>query len=245
MLLELKKLPDELGDDELEEALKRTESSNTIHDAGNDVVNFLISFKIKPGIHRIKDKLLYQLYRTWTKEEYITAYQFNLQCGKYLKRRQSGKNFYYTISKSNFKLTEEANKYLEQFVTNKTKSPRYKLHFDNFLRNHNIKAGLYFVQSYVLYYLYDIWTYSIKKHNPLGEIQFFNFCKLYFKQRRIGSNRVAWFGISKSIKDVVNEETFKKAEAWGQGKEQKKKAKSKQKKSDKVSSLETTSKSQD
>jgi hypothetical protein len=50
----------------------------------------------------------------------------------------------------------------------------------------------------MLYYLYDKWTYEIKKKAPLSSLAFINMLGLYFKKRRT-ADRTEWFGVDNNI----------------------------------------------
>ena len=82
----------------------------------------------------------------------------------------------------------------------------YKVHFENFLKRFDIKEGDYYIESFLLYWLYDRWTYDCKKNNPLGYMQFVHFLKLYFPRERITNSKVAWYGVDKSITNHISEE---------------------------------------
>lgn len=174
----------------------------------SSVYSFLITYGIKSGDHPVKARLFYELYRRWTKNP-IEKSKFDVEITKYIIATQKYRQNVYLIDKDAFKIGEE----IQRFLTpkNKIKTKSYKKHFEYYLSKHNIKPGTYWIESYVLYYLYDKWVYSIKKTAPLGEIQFFNFCKLYFKQKRNSSSRVTWFGIDKeSLMQFITEQQIQR-----------------------------------
>lgn len=189
-------LPGNLSLEDLLEAINSPQEHVGAEKPLNDdstVYGFLVTYGIKPGNYPVKARLFYELYKRWTKDPLEKA-SFDYQIAKYLVYGQKYNQKIYFIDKDAFKISEEIQRLLTP--KNKTKSKSYKKHFETYLKKYNIKPGNFWVESYVLYYLYDKWVYGIKKKTPLGEQQFHLFCKLYFKHKRIGSSRVMWFGVN-------------------------------------------------
>lgn len=191
-------LPNNLTIEELLESAEDDKQEKEINniDWNNDVVSFLLTFNIKSGPHPVPKPLFFALYKHWSKNPIIKT-KFNIEIAKFLIRHQKGPNQFYLIDKDAFKISEEIQQFILKKTVDKTKSKSYKKHFENFLKKYQLKQGNYYVESYILYYLYDKWVFSIKKKAPLGENQFFNFCKLYFTFKRNSESRVSWFGVDK------------------------------------------------
>lgn len=207
-----KKTPTSHTDEELLQTLEHP--SNTVQDneminymALGEVAAFLSRFKIEQGKDAVSKRLLLELYRSWTKEP-MTKLQFELEIAKYLMIHQKGSQTFYLINQKAMTLSQEAYKFLEKKTRDKTKSPNWRLHFENFLSKYDLKPGNYFLESFVLYNLYDKYVYEIGKKMPLGENQFYNFCNLYFTNKRLTDNRVSWFGVDESIKNAISEESI-------------------------------------
>jgi hypothetical protein len=219
-------LPGNLALEDLLEAINNPQEHTSPESPINEdasVYGFLITYGIKSGESTIKSRLLYELYKCWTKTP-LTKTQFEKHVTKYLINSSRSGQTVYLIDKDAFKIGEEIQKFL--IPNNKTKSKSYKKHFETYLTKYNIKPGTYWLESYILYFLYDKWIYSIKKKAPLGEKQFFNFCKLYFKYKRNDSSRVMWFGLDKeSLMKTVTEDQLRrirKGRRFLYGKKQKK-----------------------
>ena len=183
-------LPGNLALEDLLEAVSSPQEHTSPEIPINDdssVYSFLVTYGIKSGESTVKSRLLYELYKRWTKAPLEKA-KFENAITKYLVRCSRSGQTVYLIDKDAFKIGEEIQKFLTP--SNKTKSKSYKKHFEIYLDKYGIKPGTYWLESYILYFLYDKWIYSIKKKAPLGEIQFFNFCKLYFKYKRYSFNFV-------------------------------------------------------
>ena len=198
----LRKLPSEFTTEELLELAKDTtfnkEERDVITEHINDVVPFLSHFDIKPGTDIITKRFFYNLYKEWSTNPILKA-SFDDIISQYFLIHQKGNKYYYLINKNSLQLSKRLYKLILERTVDKTKSKNYKNHFDSFLTANKVKAGNYWIESFILYYLYDKWTYKNKNNNPLGRNQFFNFCTLYFKHKRRTSNRLQWFAVNKSI----------------------------------------------
>lgn len=190
-------LPNDLS---LEDLINTAESEEKAQEStieyDDDIVSFLLAFDIRQGTHAVSVKLFYNLYKKWSKAPVKKA-KFDREVANFLIRHQKGPNVFYLIDKDVFKVSEEIQKFILNGRIDKTKSKPYKKHFDNFLKKYELKAGTYYIESYILFFLYDRWAYSINKKNSLSSAQFFNFCKLYFPFKRNSESRVMWFGIQK------------------------------------------------
>lgn len=204
-------MPHELTDEELLESLKNApkEDEQVISRVENDVITFLSAYNIKHGNHFVKKRLLYDLYRKWSKDP-ITTGSFSLEMGKYLRCHSAGPDAYFYINKYTLDISKEIEILILNHTVDRRKSIPWKTHFDKFLSHFNIQAGKYFVPIHALYDLYDEFLYTTKKKSKLGHNQFFNFCGLYFKKKRIGSNTVAWFGVTESIKQYLTDERMER-----------------------------------
>lgn len=196
-------------DHSVEELLGSLDSKETSEEyIPNTVLNFISAYKITPGKDAVSHRVLYQLYRLWCKDA-VSKEIFELEMAKYFIIHQKGPRFYYLINQKALDLSKKAFKLILDSTTDRTKSPPWKKHFESFLSKYDLKPGDYYLESFVLYDLYDQYVYETKKKQPLGEDQFYNFCKLYFTDKRLTSNRVSWFGVDKSIKKYVTDDKLK------------------------------------
>lgn len=171
----------------------------------NEILSFLSTFKIEDGKTPISKRLLLELYRSWTKEP-LTNTQFYYGVSKYLMTLLSSGQSFYLINQKALTLTETAYKLLNKRVRDKTKNNNWRSHFENYLAKYKIKPGNYYVEAFVLYNLYDKYAYEIGKKLPLSEFQFHRFCSLYFTKKKLTEDRVSWFGVHKSIKNVITDD---------------------------------------
>lgn len=201
-----KTVPTNITIDDLLESLNQkenTEDSPSV-ELKNDVLSFIITFNLKAGNEAVSKRLICDLYYKWSKNP-VERTQFFYEITKYIPTRQIGPKSLYSIDTKAWKITEDIQRLVLANKRDKTKSRTYKKHFDNFLKKYSLAPGSYYIESYILYYLYDKWVYGIKRQNPLGENQFFNFCKLYFKYKRNSESRVMWFGVDeKALLKVIS-----------------------------------------
>jgi len=206
----LKILPNSLTDqqllNELEKAPEKLQELY-ISQFNDDVVGFCTHFDIQSGTFTVRQTLLYKLYKLWSFEP-VSRETFGRRINQYILPHQKGRYWYYLLDINALKISIEAYKILQKQIRDKTKSPHYKRHFENFIKHYDIKSGTYWIESFMLYYLYDKWIYKIHKHNPMGEFQFFNFCKIYFDYKRKTSNRVMWFKVNKAISNYFTKEEY-------------------------------------
>lgn len=190
-------MPNNLSlDDLINTAELEEEKQESVIEYDTDIVSFLLAFDIRQGSYAVTVKLFYDLYKKWSKNP-VKKTKFDKEVANFLIRHQKGPNVYYLVDKDVFKVSEEIQKLILGSRIDKTKSKTYKIHFDNFLKKYQLKSGTYYIESFILYFLYDRWAYSINKKNSLSSAQFFNFCKLYFPFKRNSESRVMWFGIEK------------------------------------------------
>jgi hypothetical protein len=201
-----KKLPQEIGLEDLYAALERDEETFTYK---NDTLLFIATFDLRPGKFIISKHAMYQLYRKWSRNP-VSKIVFSLELQKFLPVTSR----YYQLSLSPLKITESIYKRVLDHTVDKTKSPRFKQHFDSFLEFYDIRAGKYYHKASLLYFFYDKWAYKNRNRNPLSYVQFNNFLKVYFSQKTLGSDYAKCFGINKRI--VTTSEEQEKAKAWSE-----------------------------
>lgn len=182
----------------LNAAEKPTNEHKNVEDlAPNDVYSFLLYFNIKPGYSTIRKSMLFTLYKHWSKSA-LSRKSFHGEVGKYIRSKQSGCNYYYKISLNAFDISEKLFQYLQQ--QDKTKSNRWKKHYEYFLTKNDIKPGSHWVECITFFRYYFKWKAMRCKPRGLGYNQFFNISKLYFKHKRLTDSKGRWFGLNRDLK---------------------------------------------
>jgi hypothetical protein len=196
----LKRLPSEQSLDELLKTLEESEEKNIVGVTSDDVFSFISTFKILPGNENVLKNSLYELYRNWSNDP-VTRSKFGVSISKHFLSHQIGPKQYYKINTSSLNIQKETLIHIEKRKVDRTKSPSWQKHFNDYLTFYNIEKGNTWVQSFVLFHFYDKWCYKNKRKCMLSETTFFNFCKLYFHYKRNTESRMMWFGVNKEFVD--------------------------------------------
>lgn len=206
------KLPSQLSVDDLIEAANKQETFKEVLEASNDVIIFLTHFGLQQGAFPVNKRVLYKLYRQWSKDP-VSRKFFALETGKYLFLRQIGKNDYYLINKDSFKLERKSFALLSK-KRDKRKSPHFVQHFNNFLVHNAITQGKVYIPSYALHKVYKDWCKRMGKKPALSYNALFQFFELQFKSKRIETSKGKAFGVNENIWIYITKneiETIKEA----------------------------------
>ncbi len=192
--------------DNIEELIKiaTTEEEIISPRVNNDIITFFNYFNIKPGKFKIKNEILYSIYRHWSKDpkERIPFISF---VNKILEKDSRQNNF---ISVESIKLHQNLYEFLNKNLKPVKKVRNFKNHFESFLNYYNFKSGDFFVKESSMYYLYDKWTYENKNKNPIGEITLLKFCNMYLPTKTVKENNkiIKYLGINKEIMKATLEQ---------------------------------------
>jgi hypothetical protein len=194
-----KKLPQTLSDDELIAQLVRDGETEEIV-SNNDILLFISTYNIQSGDKSIAQKLLYRLYKSWSRNP-LKSKTFTNEMLLYFTR--VGNNL--KINQDAIKLSKMAQDAFLKESRPRTKSPTHRAHFEAFMKHYGLSRGTFWASTEILFDLYDEWCYSNKRSTQLAIKTFRSFLKLYFKSRRI-KNRSTVFSVDKSItKHISNE----------------------------------------
>lgn len=161
----------------------------------HDVTDFISVYGIKSGNHKVKIRLLYTLYKIWSKNP-IKVTWFTKVIGLLF---LTDSNNFVSIDFPALELFKQYEK--TKIKSNKTNKRGYKEHFDKYIKRHSIISGGLYIKDVVLFNIYDKWIYSTKNKKSLGLNQLNNFLKLYFKYKLIDGNY--WYGLDKSIEQYL------------------------------------------
>lgn len=217
----MKKAITELSTEELVHLLGKNPpnvNSDVIYNWPTDVMDFISFYNLKQGTEHVTTKLLYRLYRHWSKDPLIIKAFVNTLTDIFPSSR-IGKSTTIMLDKKTLHISQEVYKYLE--TLDKTKSKGWTKHFNTFLEYYSIKKGGLYIKNNVLYSLYDKWTYGNKNRRPLGYKQFNKFCKVFFKQKIVDNNR--WSAVDNSIEQYLTDDLIQLMKATRNGKKTNKK----------------------
>jgi hypothetical protein len=196
-------LPSQLSYEELLNILDSSDPQPKIEqilEYTNDVVPFLTNYGITPGDTPVSKKLLYKLYKAYSKNPIIPV-DFNTKVGEYITEKS---NQYYFINQDNFAISKHIYKEIDK--KDKTKSLTYQKHFNWFLTESNIKPGSKWLEGFILFFIYKNFCKSRRINHRLGYLNYHKFLKLHFKYKRIKENRSLWFKVDEETFNILNEE---------------------------------------
>lgn len=168
----------------------------------NPIVEFLVTFNIKDGHHKVHRDILLELYRAG-KHQKIRKAQFARELNKYISK-YSHKYFY--INKTAFKISETAYKLLIKKVAPAVKpESNADKQFTAFCKYYGVSKGTMWIEGYALYYLYDLWKYNhYSKSKPMSKMLFLKFCETYFEWAY--RDHYIYFKVDESIKQHLSDE---------------------------------------
>ena len=195
-----KRLPNEQT---LEELLKTIEESQdeSIVGVSDDVFIFISTFNILPGNNRILKRTMYALYRSWSKTPSSKQGFGRRMCEHFESTYSQGKE-YYKINIDSFTVKKETLQLIESKKKERVKYPFWQNHFQSYLLFFGIKKGNVWIDSFVLYHIYQKWCYDNNRKTTLSKHEFHKFCKLYFKIKRNIQNNEIWFAVNKEFVDA-------------------------------------------
>lgn len=171
----------------------------------DDVLAFISKYNIVEGENTVPEKTVYRLYKSYSKSP-LSQQEFVAKFKEILVRHRTSYTFHYKLNLDAMRISEEILKLTNAKKQDKTKNLQYVRTFENFLSKYSIERGNNWLEGFVLYELFVKPYRASGKRTPLGYRQFLNFCRLYFDEKRIGSGRVVWFGISDGILKKVSVE---------------------------------------
>lgn len=211
----MKKKIHEISDEELLKSLEGEDLGTSLeYKYDNPVLSFVQAFKIEPGTVKVLDKLLYNLFKNWIRGLSFTQATFNYQLDNVIPFERNTSRKYYLVNKKAMELAKQA----EQLKVKRSK-PRHKskvwiTHFESFLSTTGLSPGDTYVESDILYYVYNRWCDENRRKSVLGRTSFTEMCHLHFECKHLDRNDINWFAVNNNIKALINKEEVKR---WRQG----------------------------
>lgn len=197
-------LPSQLSDEEILALLEAEdqvwdEDISKVFDYNDDIVPFLSNYQITPGTTPVSKKLLYKLYKAYSKQP-LDQHNFNLQLGGYLSHTRE----HYQINIDQFAISQHI--YQTEKTRDKTKSLTFQKHFAWFTREANVVTGRNWVEGFILFYIYKDFCKQRRVNPKLGYVNFHKFLKLHFQYKRLKGNRALWFKVNDETASIFSEE---------------------------------------
>jgi hypothetical protein len=200
----LKILPSQLTYEELMLAFEDAAEVEEVisEEQDEDVVPFLSNYGVQPGNHPVSKKLLYNLYKEYSKLP-LSQTTFNLRVLDFVPQQKIMGIPYYCLNQDNFVISKHIFK--EQKTREKTKSLTYQKHFQWFLEGRQVKSGSKWVEGYILFFIYKDFCKSRRVNPKLGYENYHKFLKLHFEHKRLKGNRSLWFKVDTQTFELLPE----------------------------------------
>lgn len=161
----------------------------------DDILNFITFYKLKSGKKRVPLSLLFDVYLLWSKKP-IEKIDFNKRIWSYFNKYGG----FTRLNISSMNLSEAA------YASRIKKEDRIPLHqhkrVQAFLEKNQIKPGNYFVESFVLYKLFNNWLYKTKyRGNGIGNKKFVKIIRLYLIEKN--NLRYLHFGVDPELEKTL------------------------------------------
>lgn len=196
-----KLLPSQLTEEEILALLESDDiaEKSEVFNYADDIVPFLSFYKITPGTTPVSKKLLYKLYKTYSKQP-LDERNFNVQVGVYIEAN----GYNYNLNLDNFAISNHI--YTAEKKKDKTKSLTYQKHFNWFIQEKQVLNGRTWVEGFILYFIYKDFCRERRVNPKLGYTSFHKFLKLSFPYKRIKENRSLWFRVDETTANTFTEE---------------------------------------
>jgi len=170
----------------------------------NEVSNFITDFSLESGKEEIPTKLLYKIYKQWSQEPVKYTVFSSILYYFFEKTKKYALN---CVKLSvNTEILIDILDNIQKKKHNRANTFASKQQMDSFFKAYDIKPGRMYLEGFILYYLYDSWTYKTRKTRILSKMNFTKVLKVFFTYKLVGNNY--HFRIDKSIlqhlpKDVL------------------------------------------
>jgi len=198
----VRKLPSQLTEQELLDLLNSEdipETSAQIFDYEDDIVPFMGFYNITPGESHVSKRLIYKLYKTYSKDP-LDQHIFNIKMGGFL----GSSNYNFKINVDQFAISKHI--YKAEKTIEKTKSLTYQKHFNWFTSEAKIERGATWLEGFILFYIYKDFCKHRRVNPKLGYVNFHKFLKLHYQYRRVKENRSLWFRVDSNTANTYTEE---------------------------------------
>lgn len=197
-----KLLPSQLTEEEILALLDSDDAEEQtveIFNYKDDIVPFLSFYNITPGNTLVSKKLLYKLYKTYSKHP-LEERSFNINVGQFV----APTGAHYNINLDNFAISNHL--YKAEKTRDKTKSLKFQKHFEWFLTEKTVKRGTKWIEGFILFFIYKDFCKSRRVNHKLGYINFHKFLKLHFQYKRLRGNRALFFKIDENTFNIFSKD---------------------------------------
>jgi hypothetical protein len=189
----MSKLPHHISTEDLLASLETAEDTETT-EWSNDVPYFLSHFKFEQGQNKVKNNLIYRLYRLYSKKP-VSQCEFSATVSQFIE--YNGK--YFKMNVKPMRIAKVVNTKVKDKKISIATNLVYKAKYEKFLKECDVKKGRTWVEGLILYEIYRHYAINNNFKSKLSQPCFILISKLYFKTKRIGESNAVWFNIDKEI----------------------------------------------
>lgn len=196
--------------EELLRLLEETMDEDIVDESlDNPAIDFINIYKLKPGNNPVRSRVLVRLYKIYLKDHIVDSAAVR-QLNEFLPFVNG--NFMLDVSSMNLNLVYL--RYLSKKKLKKTTSGAYQKRFDDFCKHWNLEKGEYYLPSYALYFLYQVFVNDRKSKIYIQPGEFIRFLKINFTTKTL-TKAEKWFGVDKQqLRKTLNEQQEKYIEEW-------------------------------
>lgn len=192
----------------IEDSGHSQEEELIIHD---NILEFMSYYNIKPGTFPVKKRVIYKIFKAWSKAENYGPRYFGLKLTQFFE--SDVHNVF--INYDAIDLTKKAKEVFFKLDTSKkTTNKNRKQQIEKFLVGMSVNPGDYIIHSSALYYIYEGWALSNRK-KVMGIRTFSSYIKFYLKSYKEYVTSTYFFYIDKNTLKVDGV-TLEKAKAWSE-----------------------------
>jgi len=211
----MKKKLHEISDEELLASLVGEDLSKESleYKFDNPIASFVQAFKLEAGKEKVPARLLFNLFKNWTRGLAFNQSSFNYQLDSYLPTADTNQKVY-LVNKKVLEISKQLDEILKKKRKPKYKSKVWITHFERFLSDTGLEPGTVYVEQDILYYVYNRWCDDNRKKSILGYISFGEMCGLVFDKKHLNVNDLNWIAVNEKIKELI---TAEEVQRWRLG----------------------------
>lgn len=196
-----------LSDEELLEIIQQKAAEPAIPENANNLTLFLSTFGLEEGTLKIPVKLVYRLYKLWSKQK-MTEILFYKQMTLLMpnKGREREDDTYYLLNSSTIKITESIYRLIRP-PSKQLNTGGIKKHFQTFVKSCNITKGSDWMPVSELRTVYLAWMKIKRRNCLLNPERFEAFCRLYLANK----GKPLEVAVNKKVINVPKKEPYKKS----------------------------------
>lgn len=195
-----KKLPSDFSTEELLEQLESEETTDIdLVTYADDIPYFFAKFNLRPGTHKIKNRLLYELYKLFSHNP-VKFTVFCKETNKYVENKKT----YLLLNVEPLEIAKLCHIHPNRKRTEYA-NHRIKAHIEAFISHHKLTKSKKWVSSIILFDLYKKFGKTKGETVKINHLRFNSYMRLIFEYKKTRDNHM-FFGVDcPNIKEIKRE----------------------------------------